>query len=63
VATRAPVFLAELPGASRRIGMFLQDLIDAGRVRPYQGRFGTWPVEPLDDTAAAAAAMCHRFGY
>jgi mitochondrial fission protein ELM1 len=63
VATRAPVFLAELPGASRRIGMFLQDLIDAKRVRPYQGRFETWPVEPLDDTAAAAAAMCHRFGY
>jgi mitochondrial fission protein ELM1 len=63
VATRAPVLLAELPGASRRIGMFLQDLIDANRVRPYQGRFETWPVEPLDDTAAAAAAMCHRFGY
>jgi len=63
VATRAPVLLAELPGASRRIGMFLRDVIDAGRARPYQGRLETWPVEPLDDTAAAAAAMCRRFGY
>ena len=63
VATRAPVFLAELPGGSRRIGMFLKDLIDAGRVRPYQGRFKPWPVTPLDDTAAAAAEMCRRFGY
>ena len=63
VATAAPVFLAELPGSSRRIGMFLKDLIDAGRVRPYQGRFDHWPVEPLDDTAEAAAEMCRRFGY
>jgi hypothetical protein len=63
VATRAPVLLAALPGVSRRIGMFLQELIDAGRARPYQGRLETWPVEPVDDTAAAAAAMCRRFGY
>jgi mitochondrial fission protein ELM1 len=63
VATGAPVLLADLPGRSRRIGRFLQDLIDAGRVRPYQGRFATWPVAPLDDTAAAASAMCRRFGY
>ncbi len=63
VATRAPVLLAELPGASRRIGMFLNDLIDAGRVRTYQGRYETWPVQPIDDTPAAAAAMCRRFGY
>jgi len=62
-ATRAPVLLAELPGASRRIGLFLRDLIDAGRARPYHGRFETWPVAPLDDTAAAAAEMCRRFGY
>jgi mitochondrial fission protein ELM1 len=62
-ATRAPVLLAALPGGSRRIGLFLRDLIDAGRVRPYQGRFETWPVAPLDDTEAAAAAMCRRFGY
>jgi uncharacterized protein len=63
VATHAPVLLAELPGSSRRIGLFLQDLIDAGRARAYHGRFETWPVEPVDDTAAAAAELCRRFGY
>ena len=62
-ATRAPVRLAVLPGKSRRIGLFLKDLIDGDRVRPYQGRFETWPVQPVDDTAAAAAEMCRRFGY
>jgi uncharacterized protein len=62
-ATHAPVLLAALPGNSRRIGLFLRELIDAGRVRPYQGRFETWPAVPLDDTAAAAAEMCRRFGY
>lgn len=62
-ATGAPVLLADLPGSSRRIGMFLKDLVDAGRLRPYQGRFETWPVAPVDDTAAAAADMCRRFGY
>jgi mitochondrial fission protein ELM1 len=63
VATSAPVWLAELPGSSRRIGMFLKDLVDSGRVRPFQGRFDPWPVDPLDDTAAAAHEMCRRFGY
>ena len=63
VATSAPVLLAQLPGRSRRIGLFLQGLIDDGRVRPYQGRLELWPVAPLDDTAAAAAEMRRRFGY
>jgi mitochondrial fission protein ELM1 len=62
VATRAPVLLARLPGHSRRQARFLQDLIDAGRVRPFAGRFASWPVVPLDDTAAAAAEMCRRLG-
>lgn len=62
-ATRAPVLVAPLPGSSRRGGLFLKDLLDAGRVRTYQGRFETWPVAPLDDTAAAAAEMCRRLGY
>ncbi len=63
VATPAPVLLAQLPGRSRRIGLFLQGLIDDVRVRPYQGRLELWPVAPLDDTAAAAAEMRRRFGY
>ena len=63
VATAAPVLLAELPGRSRRIGLFTRGLIDDGRIRPYVGRFEHWPVEPVDDTAVVAAEMCRRFGY
>jgi mitochondrial fission protein ELM1 len=62
VATPAPVLVAALPGRSRRIGIFLRSLIEAGRVRPFAGRLETWPVAPLDDTAAAAAEMCRRLG-
>ncbi len=63
VATSAPVLLARLPGRSRRIGLFLQGLIDDQRVRPYQGRLELWPAAPLDDTQAAADDMRRRFGY
>jgi mitochondrial fission protein ELM1 len=63
VATAAPVLVAALPGRSRRNALFLRTLIDAGRVRPYEGRFAPWPVAPLDDTPAAAAELRRRFGY
>jgi uncharacterized protein len=62
VATAAPVMVAPLPGSSRRQGIFLQTMIDAGRVRPFEGRFSTWNVAPLNDTPAAAAEMRHRLG-
>lgn len=62
VATAAPVLLAPLPGRSRRIALFAQGLLDAGRVRLFQGRFETWPVGPLNDTPEAAAEMCRRLG-
>ena len=61
-ATSAPVLLAELPGRSRRISMFTNGLINDGRLRPFQGRLETWPVTPLDDTAAAANEMLRRLG-
>jgi mitochondrial fission protein ELM1 len=60
VATHAPVLLAELPGKSRRIDMFLRGLKQAGRARPFAGRLEYWPVMPLDDTAAAAGEMRRR---
>ena len=63
VATRAPVMLAGLPGSSRRIGLFTQGLIDDGRVRDFAGRCEMWPVEPLDDTPAAAAEMRRRLDF
>ena len=62
VATRAPVMLAPLPGRSRRIGLFADGLIDDGRARPFEGRFETWPVQPLDDTPLAAHEMRRRLG-
>ncbi len=61
-ATRAPVLFAELPGKSRRIGLFLNGLVGDGRIRPFQGRLETWQVRPIDDTATAAAEMCRRLG-
>ena len=61
-ATAVPVLVAQLPGRSRRIGLFLRDLIDAGRVRPFTGRFETWNTAPLDDTDRIAAEMCRRLG-
>ena len=63
VATAAPVLLAELPGRSRRIAAFIRGLQDDGRVRRFAGRLDPWPVAPLDDTPAAAAELCRRFGY
>ena len=63
VATTAPVMLAPLPGRSRRIGVFTDQMIAEGRVKPFLGRYETWPVTPLDDTAAAAQEMRHRLGF
>ena len=60
VATRAPVLLAALPGRSRRIRLFNHLLWQDGRVRPFAGRFESWPVEPVDDTPAAGAEVRAR---
>jgi uncharacterized protein len=63
VATAAPVLLAELPGRSRRIGLFTEDLRADGRVRTFSGRMETWQTSPLDDTQEAADAMRRRLGF
>ncbi|WP_408904556.1 mitochondrial fission ELM1 family protein [Nguyenibacter sp. L1] len=62
VAGSAPVMVAELPGRSRRIGLFLRDLAQAGRIRPFAGRMQDWPVTPLDDTIAVAEDMRRKLG-
>lgn len=62
VATAAPVMLAPLPGRSRRNRLFVEVLARSGRVRPFTGRFQHWKVEPLNDTAEAAAEMRRRLG-
>ncbi|WP_041247135.1 mitochondrial fission ELM1 family protein [Komagataeibacter medellinensis] len=62
VATAAPVMVAALPGRSRRIGLFLRELEQVGRIRPFAGRLETWPVTPLDDTLMAAEAVRAHLG-
>ncbi len=61
-ATSVPVYFAPLPGKSRRQGIFIDTMIQEGRVRPFEGRFAPWPVTPLNDTPFAAAEMCRRLG-
>jgi mitochondrial fission protein ELM1 len=63
VATRAPVLLAELPGSSRRISLFMQLLLEEGRARQFCGSVEYWPVHPLDDTADAAAEVRARLKF
>ncbi len=60
VATHAPVLVADLPGRSARIGRFRASLVKAGRVRPFAGRLEGWPVQPIDDTAAAGEEVRRR---
>jgi mitochondrial fission protein ELM1 len=60
VATRAPVLLVPLPGQSRRNQLFVRPLLAADRVRGFAGRLDLWPVEPIDDTAQAAAELRRR---
>ena len=62
-ATTAPVMVAPLPGHWKRQSMFLKPLLDEDRIRPFDGRFATWNVSPLNDTPAAAAEMRHRLGF
>ncbi len=61
-ATAVPVAVVPLPGRSRRIGLFLQGLIDAGRIRIFNGTLPHGPATPLDDTAPVAAELCRRLG-
>jgi hypothetical protein len=61
-STSVPVMFAPLPGHWQRQGLFLKPLLDEDRIRPFEGRFATWPVAPLNDTPAAAAEMRRRLG-
>ncbi len=62
-ATRAPVLLAGLPGHSRHIRLFTRLLQEEGRVRPFAGRLEQWPVEPVNDTQAAADELRHKLRF
>ena len=62
VATSVPVMVASLPGRSRRIGLFMHTMQQAGRVRYFSGRLEDWRTQPLDDTPAVAHEMRRRLG-
>ena len=67
VAGRAPVTVFPLPGKSRRINEFVEELELAGRVRVL-GESATrlptpWHVTPLDDTAELVGEMHSRLGF
>ncbi len=62
VATAAPVLVADLPGRSRRIGLFLRGLREAGRIRSFAGRLERFHAQPLDDTPQAGQEMRRRLG-
>ena len=61
-ATAAPVLIASLPGRSRRQGLFLQMMLDEGRVRMFDGRYAPFAATPMNDTPEAAQTMCRRLG-
>ena len=62
-ATSAPVMFAPLPGRWSRHELFLKPLLAEDRIRPFEGRFSTWHVTPLNDTPAAASEMRRRLGF
>ena len=55
--------LARLPGRSRHIGLFVDDMLASGRVRDFNGRYEHWPVSPMNDTLEAGAELRRRLGY
>lgn len=66
VATTAPVSIFLLPGRSRRIRRFVEDLEIAGRVKIIGEREclpDPRPVFPLDDTDDIIGEMHHRLGF
>ena len=60
VSTGKPVYVVELPGASRRIDRFHAMLREAGMTRRFEGRIERWSYAPPDDTVRAAAEVWRR---
>ncbi|MDA8231939.1 MAG: mitochondrial fission ELM1 family protein [Magnetospirillum sp.] len=58
--TGKPVYVAELPGGSRKFDAFHQGLREDGVTRPFEGRLERWDYAPLDDTARVAAEALRR---
>jgi mitochondrial fission protein ELM1 len=55
--TGKPVYAVPLKGGSRRINHMLQNLIDHGAVRLFDGALKSWTYKPLSDAQLAADAI------
>jgi mitochondrial fission protein ELM1 len=58
--TGKPVYAIPLEGGSRRLDAMLQNLIDLGAVRRFEGTTETWSYTPLNDAKIAADAIRQR---
>ncbi|MFC3550291.1 mitochondrial fission ELM1 family protein [Lysobacter cavernae] len=59
-ATNVPVFVAGAERVGGRPGRFVQDLLDRGRVRPFDSGCSAFTVTPLRETARVAAEVRAR---
>ena len=59
-STGKPVYIADLPGGSRKFDAFHQGLRDDGTTRRFEGRLERWSYPPLDDTARVAEEAWRR---
>lgn len=58
--TGKPVYVAELPGGSRRFHAFHQAMRAAGYTRRFEGKLDKWHYAPLRETASVAAGLRAR---
>lgn len=61
-ATRVPVFVFDPQRARGRVRMFLDSLLQRGRIRAMDTTLSPFAVEPLRETARVAAEVRHRLG-
>lgn len=60
--TGKPVHVARLPGRSRRLGRFVEDLVADGYVRWFEGAFTAYEYAPLDEMPRVAGDVRRRLG-
>ena len=61
-STGKPVYIAQLPGHSRKFDDFHRMMAQQGYTRPFTGTMESWSYPPLNDTALAAEEVRRRWG-